>query len=363
MMICLSILFGLAVIVFSFLAYRRLYQSKILKRSHSATSPKGISSVESITIGGINQSILIQTQDLTKPVLLILHGGPAMPAPGVGFRSVDYAYATTTSELMKHYVLIFWDQRGTGKSFHTDISEQSMNIEQFISDANELVDYLRDRFQTEKIYLGALSWGSVVGLNLVARYPEKFHAYAGMAQIVNWSESDKLCYEWNLNRAKETNNQKAIRELTNAGAPPYHEVEKWLVLRKWNLLQGAMVYEDENIKAPVFKHYIRTVLTSPDYTLSDVIRTFSKIKASYPQQMIDDFSKIDFLTTVPKLDVPVYFFHGRHDKNISGVLTEHYYNRLMAPKGKHFVWLENSSHMFYPEDARIVEKQLIGLTH
>jgi hypothetical protein len=49
-------------------------------------SQDGINKVEKVLIGGIEQSILIQAEDKTKPVLLFLHGGPSLPIPGVSSR-------------------------------------------------------------------------------------------------------------------------------------------------------------------------------------------------------------------------------------------------------------------------------------
>lgn len=70
----------------------------------------GIDSVEEVTLGTVKQSILIQAYNPTNPVLLFVHGGPCMPIPGVVSRGQDYAIAITTKELVKHFVVVFWDQ-------------------------------------------------------------------------------------------------------------------------------------------------------------------------------------------------------------------------------------------------------------
>jgi pimeloyl-ACP methyl ester carboxylesterase len=49
--------------------------------------------------------------------MLFIHGGPSMPVPGVSCRGVDYVLITTTKELVKHFTIVYWDQRGTGKSY------------------------------------------------------------------------------------------------------------------------------------------------------------------------------------------------------------------------------------------------------
>lgn len=77
-----------------------------------------------------------------------------------------------------------------------------MTIEQFISDAEELTDYLRDRFKQHKIFLAGHSWGTTIGLSLAARSPAKFYSYIGFSQIVSWTENDKLSVEWLKKEAK-----------------------------------------------------------------------------------------------------------------------------------------------------------------
>jgi pimeloyl-ACP methyl ester carboxylesterase len=67
--------------------------------------------------------------------------------------------------------------------------------------------------------------------------------------------------------------------------------------------------------------------------------------------------KVNFLNQVPKLDVPVYFFEGRHDYNTPWELVQEYYDKLDAPKGKHLVWFDNSAHgLDYEEPEKFVEE-------
>jgi pimeloyl-ACP methyl ester carboxylesterase len=111
----------------------------------------GVSEVEKVLIGELKQTILIQAEEVTKPVLLLLHGGPSMPFPGVSSRGRDYTIVTNTKELVKHFVLVFWDQRSTGKSYHRGIPQKTMNVSQFVADKIELTDYLRERFFQKNI--------------------------------------------------------------------------------------------------------------------------------------------------------------------------------------------------------------------
>ena len=325
-------------------------------------SETGISKVEKVKIGGIDQYLLIQTEDISNPVLLILHGGPGLPLPGVSSRSRDYVVATTTKELIKHYTVVFWDQRGAGKTFNSNTSKDSFHVDQYILDSKEVVRFLKKEFNKNKIYIAGYSWGTILGLRLVHENPEDYHAYIGISQIVNWADNDALCLQWTLDKAKNKNNQKAIDELTNCGYPPYTKsVKQWGTLRKWMGRYNSMVYSDHNVKHPGMKLAIDLMLRSPDYSIKDIVNTIRGFQRSYTQRIIEDFAEIDFNKTIDKIDIPIVFIHGRKDVHVYGELTDKYYNMLVAPAGKQLFWMEKSSHMFHPDDAKEIENILINI--
>lgn len=321
----------------------------------------GISTIETIELGGIAQTILIQGEDARNPVLLMLHGGPSMPLPGVSSRSRDFAVATATKELVKHFTVVFWDQRGTGKSYHKSIPQESMHIGQYVEDANELTDYLRERFRQEKIFLAGHSWGSILGLRLASEQPHKFHFYTGLSQVISWAENDRLSYAWTCKEAEKRGSRKAIQELERVGQPPYTKsLEQWGVLRSWQMRFGSMIYEDAEVKHPGMKGALMLLLQSPDYTMRDVINALYRgFQFSYSQRMIEEFAEIDFKRTAARLEIPSCFIHGRHDVHVWGQLLTDYLADVETDYAKQLYWLEKSSHLFHPDDAKRVEQIFI----
>jgi pimeloyl-ACP methyl ester carboxylesterase len=65
--------------------------------------------------------------------------------------------------LEKSFTIVYWDQRGAGKSFDGTILRSSMPIEQFISDLDELVDLVCTRLGKTKVSIFGHSWGSALG--------------------------------------------------------------------------------------------------------------------------------------------------------------------------------------------------------
>lgn len=326
---------------------------------------QGISTVEQIMVGGVSQSILIQTEKPGSPVLLFIHGGPSMPVPGVSNRGIDYALVTTTRELVRCFTLVFWDQRGTGKSYSEHIPKETMQLSQFIEDGRQVTSYLLERFGQEKIHLAAHSWGSVIGLNLAARYPELYASYTGFSQITNWVENDKLSYRWLLKTARESNNRKALKELAEVGEPPYTKsFEQWGIIRKWQLHYKSMFYKSGDKGSASMLASMKIMLKSPDYSLTDIYNALIRgFKLSYTPEMIHAINTFDFFTEVPALQIPVMFIHGSKEAHVHPELIIRYYEQLEAPKGKQLLWSDRSSHAFHLEDAKENEQRLIRHLH
>jgi pimeloyl-ACP methyl ester carboxylesterase len=321
----------------------------------------GISIIEKVQINGIEHALLIQSERIGSPVLLFIHGGPSMPIPGVSSRNSDYALALSTKELVKHFTVVFYDQRGTGKTYTKDTPPESMRIKQFVSDAKEITEYLKKRFKQEKIHLVAHSWGTTIGLYLVNQHPELFHSYTALSQIVSWSENDRLGYQWVLEKAKEANNRKAIRELEAVGEPPYVEsFKQWSVLRKWLMKFKSMLYDAGDKASPTFFKGIKLMLKSHDYRFIDVYHSLvSGFRLAYSQEMIEDLAQVNFFVDAPKIEIPVYFIHGQKETHVFPELAVSYFEQVVAPRGKEFYWLPKSAHMYHPDDAKLVEELLI----
>ncbi|MFE8699941.1 alpha/beta fold hydrolase [Cytobacillus sp. FJAT-54145] len=319
------------------------------RKKHEFTIPDdGISSVETIELGSTQQTILLQGEKQINPVLLVLHGGPSMPLPGVSSRGRDYTIVTNTKELVKHFTVVFWDQRGTGRSYHKDIPAHTMTIDQFVQDANELTDYLRERFSQTKIFLAGHSWGSTIGLELATKCPEKFYSYIGLSQIISWTENDKLALCWMKEEATRRGHKKALAELNSVGEPPFVDsFQQWGILRKWQRNFNTLIYTDEMIKHPGLLGVSKPMFQSEDYTLKDIINTYYYgFKLIYSNRFIQELAERNFMDSVKEVPIPITFIHGKKDFHVHGCLVEEFYNKLHARKGKQFIWMEKSATCF-----------------
>jgi pimeloyl-ACP methyl ester carboxylesterase len=339
-------LFLVFLISSSILLSHRAYLQHEVRQETTIRTPNGIDSLEEIELGGVKQWILIRGWDKSNPVLLHLHGGP-------GAADISIARHFDT-ELVKHFVMVHWDQRGAGKSYDPNIPRESMNRDQLISDVRNLANMLRKRFHVPKIYLVGHSWGSELGILTAARYPELFHAYVGVSQVIEYDEAERISYEFVLEKAKQTGNATALEEL-QAIIPPYKNRDELLVQRKWLERFGGQSHFDLT-----FQDLIKIGLSSPDYTLRDGVKYFRGEDFS-SSCLWQEGKSTDLFQQVPEIDVSVYFFVGKYDYNTPGELVERYFDALKAPQGKHIVFFENSSHMIPYESPKEYSDVLVKI--
>jgi len=228
------------------------------------TRKGSISTIEKVTLGGQEQYIIIRGADSTKPVMLFLHGGPGNP---------EIAFMKNTNQAIEHdFVMVYWEQRGAGKSYSKQIPVESMNLEQFISDTRELSEILAKRFKQEKIYIMGHSWGSFLGILTVQRHPELFHAYLGVGQVCYQYKGEQISFEWVKEQANKQNNEDAVEALSKISFPDsLSNSDVWLdylmVERKYVTQFGGGVAHDMSGMWPIIKMFLNT----KEYTFGEKI--------------------------------------------------------------------------------------------
>jgi pimeloyl-ACP methyl ester carboxylesterase len=293
--------------------------------------PGSIATLEQVTLNGSKQWISIRGKDATKPVLLFLAGGPG---------GSDLASARLTQgKLEDHFVVVNWEQPGAGKSFNA-VDRSKLTVDDYLVYGKELVNQLRERFHQEKVYLVGESWGSALGIMMVQRYPELFHAFAGTGQMVAFTENDLICYDFAMNLAKERGDTEQVAKLTKQGPPPYYD--NGVALEQATYLLDTFDYMNEDPQINHIRHSTWDDLAAPEYGLYDKVSWLRGVLETlgyvYPQLW-----EVDFRKQATELDVPVYFLIGRHDVNAPVKLAEEYMSLLEAPH-KEIVWFEKSGH-------------------
>jgi len=307
-------------------------------RTPAIHGPNSIASLERIRIGGVDQYILIRGNDSSLPVLLFLHGGPGMPAM--------YLAHAFQRELEKEFVVVQWDRRAAGKSYREDISS-TLTTEQLVADTVELTNVLRARFRQDRIYLVGHSWGTYLGMLVIARHPELYRAYVGIGQLARSSPIAGIQDEYIRQTARRMGDQDAIKELEEKGA----DVRETLLFK----------FGGEIHKAKSFMPLLLTGLAAPEYSLRDA-RNIPKGVSLYSRNFVCNSIAGELMDVITEVKIPVYFFTGRYDYTDPFALTEQYFSKINAPE-KHMVWFEESAHFpFYEEPAAFARQMRVVLS-
>lgn len=307
--------------------------------------PGSIASLEKVRLGGVDQWLIIRGQDVNKPVLLFLSGGPGASEAARVLRF--------NQELEKDFVVVIWEQRGCGKSYPARRPISDLTVEQYTADLIELTNMLRERFDEEKIYLVGHSWGTIIGVRAIQQQPELYHAYVGTAQMVDVLETDQMIYQLVMDHSRSIGDLAFVQTLEEQGPPPYFGNSP---IGPYSTLFGReyAVFEVPNIKDEVYRREgdaILLMLKQPEYGWLDriyyllgLMNTFNVV---YPQ-----LQEMDFRIDATKLDVPVYLILGRNDMNNPSPLPEEYFQVLDAPVKELFIFEESGHGMIWEEASK-----------
>jgi pimeloyl-ACP methyl ester carboxylesterase len=298
--------------------------------------PGSIAEINYLRLGGLDQWVMTRGESLANPPLILLHGGP-------GFTEMRL-FRHFNAPLEKSFTVVYWDQRGTGKSFDREIPRSSMTVEQLIADLDELVDAVCTRLGKHKVAIFGHSWGSALGVLYAARFPEKVAVYVGSGQLGDWPAAESASYALALAEAERRNNRKALKELRAIGPPPYCASSLWAE-RTW--LQRF----DGQLKVPALWNMGRIMLGRPESSVFDLPNILRGFRFSL-DAMWTEVSGLNLLRLVPALQMPVFFLLGRRDHWVPPETSVVYFDVLTAPS-KRLVWFEESGHEpFVDEPAK-----------
>ena len=344
------------ILVFIAIVYIKSPGVADIVRNNDGNIPKNsISTIVTIPVGEIQQTIIIRGEDNTKPVLLFLHGGPGTPEfllmKNIGLN------------LEQEFVVAYWEQRGSGKSYFKDIPAESMSLPQMISDAVEVSKYLQIQFKQNKIYLMGHSWGTLLGTMLAYQHPSLFHSYIGIGQIGHQYDGEKISLNWIKKMAKSLKNKSDV-EIINTLVLP----DSLANLQTWmdyfgpqrgfvNKYGGGMSHKKIN-STKIYKTFL---FDTPEYTFRNKIN-YSK-GARFSKHLFDDVIQANLIQEVDSISIPVHIIQGIHDYMTPLKSAKDFFTQLKAPE-KNFYQFDHSAHFPFIDEPykfnKIIEKIVLG---
>jgi len=313
--------------------------------------PGSVAELTKVTLGGHDQWIEIRGASPDLPVLLYLSGGPGQS---------DLAFSRAILEpLTQDFLIVGWDQRGTGTSYPA-LDPETLTLEQAIADTIELSEYLRVRFDEQKIYLLGESWGSTLGVLAAQQRPDLYHAFIGSGQMVSQRVPDQMIYDDLPAYAEQAGDTPLADTLRGFGPPPYGSILDYgYVMTQYEKIEGEYDPPQSYVDRVEDAGVGFWGMMGSEYAPIDKVNLFRGLldmsSVMYPQ-----LQGIDFRTDVPSLDVPIYLFDGAHELRGRRELAHEWFAIVDAPDKQMFTY-ENAGHAVAFEHADELHRILLDV--
>jgi pimeloyl-ACP methyl ester carboxylesterase len=191
----------------------------------------------------------------------------------------------------------------------------------------------------------------MVGAGMVAREPDLFSAYVSVGTVGSHEEAERARYR--LLGERLAPDSLAAERLKEIGLPPYHAYED--VMAFGDLFSEQMGVEGSGWKAVSIEAVQAAVGKNEEYTEEELEHTVEAMDVLF-RLTAKSTSSFDARTAFPRIEVPTYFAQGSYDANCPREPALDYFNKLVAPRGKHWVEFEGSAHFpMYEESERFAQ--------
>jgi pimeloyl-ACP methyl ester carboxylesterase len=295
---------------------------------------------EYVSINGIDQFLFHAGTSLDNPVLLFLHGGPG---------SAESLFTRAFQEKWEEiYTVVHWDQRGAGKTL-TKNPGKLPTVDLMLEDLFEVIQYLKAKYNKQKIALLGHSWGSVLGSVFIRKYPEEAAYYIGAAQVVNMLENERVGYNKLKELIERAGDDKSLKKLEAIGGYPGEKI----------VFDRAFLKKCEKVRKLQGKYKIALKIDfsmwvagfkSPIFKLSDIFAFMKAAKAN--EKVLNYLGDFDITSESPEYHVPIYYMLGGSDWQAPYVLAEKYFAEIVAPNKNLYV-IPGAGHMIMMEQPQL----------
>ena len=293
-----------------------------------------IAEIRNVSINGVSQRLLIRGVDKNNPLLLHLHGGPGGPD-----QVILQQFDKTLEDI---FTVVYWDQRGSGASYHSSMADQSLTLADIVNDGITVSEMLLNEFGQDQLYLHGHSWGTLLGVNMVSEAPELFKAFFAVGLFADSQRSEKLSWDYAISSARAAGDKKTVERLNKIGSPPYKSDRQWI---QSVTEQRQLLWPYENPDAePLYTtaEIYRWFALYNGYTLAEKFNVLSGLNYSM-EKLWPTVVSTNLMNTHTNLAVPIYVFQGKYDQHTVTEVAKDYFNKIIAPD-KQYHLFENSAH-------------------
>jgi len=279
---------------------------------------------EYVSINGISQYFL-HLPNTGNDVVIMLHGGPGLANSYTAYYIQPYVDFCN---------VVFYDQRGAGKTqLKNNSALDSLSLDVLLEDLRQTVEYVKQKYETSRIFLAGHSWGSMLGTQYIIKYPETVAGYIGYGQVVDGHRQDRMYYEHVKAAVIKAGDQEDIKMLEGVNENFPNDREKYF--EEYSLLSTIGYSKYDFYANDVFEIYGNSPIWTPEDEAD-----FESLNQKLYAEVLFDYD----ISNVKEYDVPIYYILGRHDTMTSSIIAAEYFETIHAPQ-KGLYWMENAGHL------------------
>ena len=307
------------------------------------SEPNSLSEKFLMDINGAQNGFFINSRNIDNPVLLFVSSGPGTD---------DYVFTDKYKDMQleEFFTVVYWDYRYMGIAYERSADVSGITLENLLNDTYTVTEYLKERFNKDKIYIMGFSGGTHIALREAERHPENYIAYIGMAQCVTDSpDNDTLIYNFMkdvFTRRGQGSNLKRLEASVDHNEDGSIRCKDWYEYVYLLHDAGGGTIHDKS----EFVGITWPIITCRCYTLSEKIGYVPAMKMYRTAPIADELDNFDYRNRITRLEVPAYFISGEYDYNCPWELVQEYCYELNAPD-KAFFKIKDSAHSPLWENA------------
>ena len=309
-----------------------------------------IDTLESIQVGQTRQWIRIRGTDGSNPALLLIQQGPGLPMINEARR---YGHLLGLEQC---FTVVYWDQRGCGRSLRGPQEPAGISLEQMVADTVSVLGFLHDRFGGKTCVAG-FSFGATLAAFAAAQRPDLVQTLVATGMDIDGAAAANGAYQFALRTAKQRGSRRATRQLEAIGPPPHLTSKQFGTRVRWASNFGGVTTGETY--ASLARELVSSLVRCSDYSAADIIRTVRGITATQAA-LLPDLASMDLTRSLPRIDVPLVMVQGRHDQVAPGESAQQYATSLQAPS-KQLIWFETSAHTPHLEEPAKFRDVLLGI--
>lgn len=311
---------------------------------------KSFAHLEKININNSSQWVLVRGKNIDAPLLIHVQQGPGLPIISEANEMEKRLH------LENNFLVVYWDQRGCGKSFSKNVLPETINLEQMADDIITCTKYLLKKYNKNKAILAGYSIGATTSLMAAAKDSSIFTAIFATGTDIDMPYANHYALDFAMNKAVAGNNKKLIQKINDLKSQPIVETKKFQQRAKILTNLGG-IKADSNYNSLVLSS-VKNILFSRYYGIGGLVKTM-KGMAFCQNALIPELNSFNLFQKVKKVSVPVHFIQGSLDAIAPPAKGKAYYEQLETAD-KSFSVFEKSAHMPQYEESEKFSNLIIS---